>query len=104
MEDEIKFTLILILILILPLLHFLYMIPIDMAKKKGISGIDLTIIMIIDIFSIFFGIGWIIALIMVYAKEAKTKDTINDSNTINDSDTINDNDKIDYNHNLDALE
>ena len=98
MEDEIiemvgfVWGIVIFWTIFLVITYFLIKLPINIAKKKNLSDSDVSVIKMVSWSTIFIGIGWIIALIMVYVKKPKTKDTIND------------NDKIDYNNNLDALE
>ena len=50
---------------------FLIRIPIIIAKKRGITGSDLTTIAVLSWISLLFGITWIIALVLSFSYSPK---------------------------------
>jgi len=62
---------ILLIVILLGLFYMIVSVPINIAKRKGVKGSDLTTIIILSWLGIFFGITWIIALIYACAAENK---------------------------------
>ncbi|MCL2339166.1 MAG: SHOCT domain-containing protein [Proteobacteria bacterium] len=64
MDITVQILAVVLIIILVLLAIFIIQVPIMIARRNGINGSDLTTIVVLSWFGIFFGITWIVALVL----------------------------------------